>query len=120
MARWTDLHEHIQTAMGLDQLASSPVHHRRRRVRRPRAPERRPLRARNHDSTQTILESLFGKARRKMRFRYQYDFGDGWEHEVTFEGRFATEPGEKYPRCIDGARACPPEDVGGTWDTPTS
>jgi hypothetical protein len=23
------------------------------------------------------------------------------------------EPGVQYPRCIDGARACPPEDCGG-------
>ncbi len=24
----------------------------------------------------------------------------------------------KYPRCIDGARACPPEDIGGIYGYP--
>ena len=44
---------------------------------------------------------------------YEYDFGDGWEHEVQLTGIALPEPGQKYPRCIDGGRACPPEDCGG-------
>jgi hypothetical protein len=44
---------------------------------------------------------------------YEYDMGDSWEHEVLLEGIFLKEKGIKYPRCIDGARACPPEDCGG-------
>ena len=44
---------------------------------------------------------------------YEYDFGDGWEHEVVLEGIFLREPKIKYPKCVDGARACPPEDCGG-------
>lgn len=44
---------------------------------------------------------------------YEYDFGDGWLHEVVFAGILLKEPGRKYPVCIDGARACPPEDCGG-------
>lgn len=67
------------------------------------------------DSTQTRLSTLFRKARRGKRFRYEYDFGDGWGHELTFEGCIAPQPGTQYPRCVAGARACPPEDVGGTW-----
>lgn len=45
---------------------------------------------------------------------YLYDFGDDWEHELVYEGLVAREPGTRYPRCVDGARACPPEDCGGT------
>jgi hypothetical protein len=45
---------------------------------------------------------------------YQYDFGDGWEHEILLEGIFIKEKGVKYPKCIAGERACPPEDCGGT------
>ena len=44
---------------------------------------------------------------------YEYDFGDGWLHEILLEGILLREKGGKYPRCIDGARACPPEDCGG-------
>ncbi len=45
---------------------------------------------------------------------YEYDFGDGWEHDVLFQAVVPRIKGRKYPRCIGGARACPPEDCGGT------
>ena len=44
---------------------------------------------------------------------YEYDFGDGWRHKIVLEGILIREKGQKYPRCIDGARRCPPEDCGG-------
>ena len=47
--------------------------------------------------------------------QYMYDFGDGWTHRVTFEKELPEEDGASYPRCIDGAHACPPENVGGPW-----
>jgi hypothetical protein len=51
--------------------------------------------------------------RKGDRMLYDYDFGDGWEHEIVVEqvSRAAEEP--PPPRLLDGARACPPEDVGG-------
>jgi hypothetical protein len=45
-------------------------------------------------------------------FVYQYDFGDCWEHEVTIK-KVETQATPPKPRCIGGARACPPEDCGG-------
>ena len=51
----------------------------------------------------------------KAKFRYTYDFGDNWQHEVLVERVVSPEEGQTYPACIDGERACPPEDVGGTW-----
>lgn len=44
---------------------------------------------------------------------YIYDFGDDWHHEILLEGILLREGRKKYPRCIDGAGACPPEDCGG-------
>jgi hypothetical protein len=46
-------------------------------------------------------------------FIYLYDFGDGWEHQVSVEKILPPDPGMKLPVCLDGANACPPEDVGG-------
>lgn len=44
---------------------------------------------------------------------YEYDFGDGWLHELKIEKTIPADPSVHYPRCIAGERACPPEDCGG-------
>lgn len=46
--------------------------------------------------------------------RYDYDFGDGWEHEIVLEAILPKEPKVKFPKCLAGARSCPPEDCGGS------
>ncbi|UCD79776.1 MAG: plasmid pRiA4b ORF-3 family protein [Desulfobacterales bacterium] len=47
-------------------------------------------------------------------FHYLYDFGDSWEHEVILEdNRYSNPQLQSTIECLDGARACPPEDVGG-------
>ena len=46
---------------------------------------------------------------------YIYDFGDNWGHTIELEAIIDREKGRRYPVCIAGERACPPEDVGGTW-----
>lgn len=52
------------------------------------------------------------QSKHNQKILYLYDFGDSWEHVVEFEGEHEKQPG-KYPRCLAGERACPPEDVGG-------
>lgn len=47
------------------------------------------------------------------RLTYLYDFGDGWEHRVTLESVAPLPQDGREPTCLGGARACPPEDVGG-------
>jgi hypothetical protein len=49
------------------------------------------------------------------RFRYVYDFGDGWEHAVVIEKVGPLDPDQQYPSLITGKRACPPEDCGGAY-----
>jgi len=44
---------------------------------------------------------------------YEYDFGDGWLHQVKLEKITPFKRGLALPQCIKGKRACPPEDVGG-------
>jgi len=51
----------------------------------------------------------------RLQLDYEYDFGDGWQHTIKLEEVTEAQPRVRYPRCIDGDRACPPEDVGGVW-----
>ncbi|MDP2859455.1 MAG: plasmid pRiA4b ORF-3 family protein [Bacillota bacterium] len=46
---------------------------------------------------------------------YQYDFGDCWEHGAVLEKVLPPCDGADYPMCLEGARACPPEDCGGVY-----
>jgi len=48
-----------------------------------------------------------------QRFRYIYDYGDNWEHEIEVEKISEPKANMFYPVCLDGERACPPEDCGG-------
>ena len=52
------------------------------------------------------------------RFRYDYDFGDDWKHIIDIEKTLPAEEGVRYPRCVKGERACPPEDCGGPYGYP--
>ena len=44
---------------------------------------------------------------------YIYDYGDDWNHKIILESINDLDKGVKYPRCLGGARACPPENCGG-------
>ena len=47
------------------------------------------------------------------RFLYEYDFTDGWEHQVRIEQLVSPEQMQPYSVCVGGSRAAPPEDCGG-------
>ncbi|HUJ34262.1 MAG TPA: plasmid pRiA4b ORF-3 family protein [Solirubrobacteraceae bacterium] len=49
------------------------------------------------------------------RFRYTYDFGDNWEHEIVVEDLLDPDPDTHYPILVAAKGACPPEDCGGPW-----
>ena len=49
----------------------------------------------------------------KRKFVCEYDFGDGWQHDVLAEKILPPDPAFKHPVCLAGKNACPPEDCGG-------
>ncbi|MFH1004554.1 MAG: plasmid pRiA4b ORF-3 family protein [Bacteroidota bacterium] len=51
----------------------------------------------------------------KEKFTYNYDFGNDWEHIIVVEKILPKEDKKFYPVCLNGSRACPPEDCGGPW-----
>ena len=62
-------------------------------------------------STDVALSDF--RFRSNAKFRYVYDMLCWWEHEIRVEQRLAAVPGKRYPQCVGGAGACPPEDCGG-------
>ncbi len=71
------------------------------------------LRRETHDESEHQLGDVLGDVGAKMC--WDYDFGDGWQHDIEVEAIEAADPGATYPRCVAGRRACPPEDCGGPW-----
>jgi len=108
------LHEHIQTAMG---WTNSHLHHFRiggQLYGDPMLMEEDFEPMGYQDSTVTKISQILPLSGKRFHFEYEYDFGDSWCHDVLFEGCLRAERGKRYPLCVEGARACPPEDVGGT------
>lgn len=68
-------------------------------------------RRRTLDERKVRLNKVIPKVGSKMRF--DYDFGDGWSHDITVEAVESAQPNVEYPRCVTGRRACPPDDCGG-------
>jgi hypothetical protein len=67
------------------------------------------------DACGTRLSAVLPIENRRPRFSYEYDFGDEWIHQLIVEERLPPQEGVKYPICVGGQRACPPEDCGGPW-----
>ncbi|MBD3648649.1 MAG: plasmid pRiA4b ORF-3 family protein [Pseudomonadales bacterium] len=108
-------HEHIQTAMGWTNSSLYQFEIDDRFFSDPDLLIDDPTEIRYDDSTTTRLSDLLPEDDTVFHFLYEYDFGDCWVHEITFEGYRTPEPKKHYPQCIGGERACPPEKVGGIW-----
>jgi hypothetical protein len=106
-------HEHIQNAMG---WADTHQHHfvidgilyGCQMVLGATFTERRYWR-----TLTTDLRDVLPKDGSRSRFEYEYDFESSWQHEILFEGCPPAGEANRYPLCVEGERACPPEDVGG-------
>src|SRR5262245_40511777 len=110
-----DLHVAIQDAMGwLD------YHLHRFTIPRPRTKKPMIFGIHNlqHDCDDppgwaTQIATMFTLS--NPTARYEYDFGDNWQHTVKLVDALLRDFKLVYPRCVDGARACPPEDCGGVY-----
>lgn len=63
------------------------------------------------DSSKLKLKDIVFEENEK--FKYTYDFGDNWVHQIEVEKILPREKGLTYPICVDGKNNCPPEDCGG-------
>ncbi len=102
-----DLHCVIQVAMGWENCHLHDFTIKRERYAVPDSDDfDNPL-----DETSACLRDV---APRRAKILYRYDFGDSWDHVIVVE-KTCEDAATSPPVCIDGARACPPEDSGGPW-----
>ncbi|MEI7881428.1 MAG: plasmid pRiA4b ORF-3 family protein [bacterium] len=102
-----DLHDVIQTVMG---WYGGHLHAFRMPSRGFGPPAMTFDNEEGNEQTTFLSEVLFQKGRKLI---YEYDFGDGWEHDILLEKLIPFDPAAPLPFCLAGARACPPEDCGG-------
>jgi hypothetical protein len=107
-ATLADLHETLQVALGWTDahLHRFRIHGREFAVGRDGAFL--------FDDARRVRLTRFA-FRVRERFLYEYDFTDGWQHEVRVEAIVPLAPRRTYPVCLDGKRAAPPEECGGPW-----
>ncbi len=103
------MHDIIQTAMGWADYHLHQFMINGEYYGRPHPDDFYPM---EDERRYTLKDIVSGE---KFKFRYEYDFGDGWLHELLVEKILPLDPQTGYPVCIKGKRACPPEDVGGVW-----
>jgi hypothetical protein len=102
------LHHILQIVMG---WINSHMHGFRVPQRTQAASRPRLLPVESADEKATRLSDLLRRPRDWCV--YDYDFGDGWEHQLLLEEVVARVPSARYPMVLAGRGACPPEDVGG-------
>ena len=104
--RLRDLHRTLQTVMG---WTNSHLHQfvcKRQRFSDPRS----RVVSKVPDEKRTRLGDLIETV--GARLLYEYDFGDGWQHELLLEEVLLGD--ESFQQmCVAGQRCCPPEDCGG-------
>lgn len=104
-----ELHDVIQVAMGWTNSHMHDFEVGGKRYTDVRAADELEM----EDESQALLSTVIPKE--KFKFGYTYDFGDDWRLEILVEKILPTAAGREVPVCVDGKRACPPEDVGGPW-----
>jgi hypothetical protein len=109
------LHKVIQAAMGWE---NSHLHEFRIDGNRYGVPDEgfEDPSSRVHPEDDVRLHDVLDH--KEQTFTYVYDFGDDWHHELVVEEILETESDRCEAYCLDGARNCPPEDIGGPFNYP--
>lgn len=124
--RLSDLHCVIQIVMGWDNshLHQFIVSDRSRKEHRSLGKSGWTHRERRLSDTRFELEDIENENKVtlnelasavKGKLIYEYDFGDSWEHLIEIVKIGLPEDKVKYPLCLAGKLACPPDDCGGIW-----
>jgi hypothetical protein len=101
------LHDILQVVMG---WTDSHLHQFRRGTTYFGQPDPETGMERENER-RVVLRQVLRRPRDRMV--YEYDFGDGWEHDVVLEAIGEAGGAKPPPRVLAGKGACPPEDVGG-------
>ncbi|MCW8930494.1 MAG: plasmid pRiA4b ORF-3 family protein [Gammaproteobacteria bacterium] len=111
----SDLHDVIQVAMGwTDSHMHQFIDRNGVMYTEPFDSEFTPsLDQKNINESEVLLNEVLKSE--KDWIKYEYDFGDGWEHKIILEKILPHQKNQFPMVCIKGKRACPPEDCGGPW-----
>ena len=107
------LHNPLQVAMGWENSHLYEFRKGKELYGRPNPEERFFNVSRTIDDRKVGLDEVL--LRVGSNFIYTYDMGDSWEHAIVLEKRLPEDPNLRYPVCLGGERACPPEDCGGIY-----
>lgn len=118
-ANFAELHRAIQMAMGWEDRQSHEFRYGTGKKLTnviAKAGEDIVVEGKFDDEKKLTIEQFISRKKLPLRMLYRYDFLEDWVHELVFETRDELEVGEKViAKLLDGERACPPEDCGGTW-----
>ena len=70
------------------------------------------------DAGKAKLKDVFIEQNDAQPFWYTYDFGDNWEHKISFlkVNQKDRKVYDGIPVCVKSTGKCSPENVGGLWD----
>ncbi|PVZ20068.1 MULTISPECIES: plasmid pRiA4b ORF-3 family protein [unclassified Pseudomonas] len=104
------LHHYIQAAFGWHSEHLHEFEQDNALYTRPES-ELAPVPSGTHDDRKVKLRQVLADT--DQRLRYLYDFGDSWQHVIAVERIEPFASRGSWCEVIGGARACPPENVGG-------
>lgn len=111
-----ELHRHLQAVMGWENYHLYDFEINGRRYIEPDPDgDFADMEVDTLDPRDYALSDLLPAEGKRATMVYRYDFGDGWRHQLVFEGCPKAAHGQRYPYCLEGQRACPPEDIGGVY-----